>query len=133
MKKVIVILFAVMIAGGSMMSSCSSDDDPKMTKDDITKAIVEEQFPKKNESPEDMPGWLAERIAQYENRDSQIPLEVWICEFVYQGQKYYSILSTYSNMQTLDMNGNQVYLDNTDWEDTAKWACIYSNKKVIVN
>ena len=115
------------------MSSCSSDDDPKMTKDDITKAIVEEQFPKKNESPEDMPGWLAERIAQYENRDSQIPLEVWICEFVYQGQKYYSILSTYSNMQTLDMNGNQVYLDNTDWEDTAKWACIYSNKKVIVN
>ena len=116
-----------------MMSSCSSDDDPKMTKDDITKAIVEEQFPKKNESPEDMPGWLAERIAQYENRDSQIPLEVWICEFVYQGQKYYSILSTYSSMQTLDMNGNQVYLDNTDWEDTAKWACIYSNKKVIVN
>ena len=40
MKKVIVVLFAVMIAGGSMMSSCSSDDDPKMTKDDITKAIV---------------------------------------------------------------------------------------------
>ena len=122
MKKVILILFAVMIAGGSMMSSCSSDDDPKMTKDDITKAI-------ENESPEDMPGWLAERIAQYENRDSQIPLEVWICEFVYQGQKYYSILSTYSHMQILDMNGNQVYLDNTDWEDTAKWACIYSNKK----
>jgi hypothetical protein len=64
MKKVIVVLFAVMIAGGSMMSSCSSDDDPKMTKDDITKAIVEEQFPKKNESPEDMPGWLVANEGQ---------------------------------------------------------------------
>ena len=128
MKKVLFVLFAAMIAGSGMMSSCSSDDDPIMNKDDIFRAIVEEQIPKESQAPKDMPGWLAERIDQYESLDSQIPLEVWICEFVYQGQKYYSILSTYTSMQVLDMSGKQVYLEDTEWEDTAKWVCIYSSK-----
>ena len=128
MKKVLFVLFAAMIAGSGMMSSCSSDDEPIMNKDDIFRAIVEEQIPKESQAPKDMPEWLAERIAQYENRDSSIPLDVWICEFSYQGQKYYSILSTYTSMQVLDMSGKQVYLEDTEWEDTAKWVCIYSSK-----
>lgn len=128
MKKVFLILFAAMMAGAGMMTSCSSDGDPMMTKDDIYRAIVEEQFPKESQDPMDMPEWLAERIAQYENRDSTIPLDVWICEFSYRGQKYYSILLTYTSMQVLDMSGKQVYLEDTEWEDTAKWVCIYSSK-----
>ena len=128
MKKVLLVLFAVMMAGGGMMSSCSSDDDPIMTKDDIFRAIVEEQIPREYQEPKDMPEWLAERIAQYDNRDSSIPLEVWICEFLYRGQRYYSILSTYTHMQVFDMSGKQVYLENSEWEDTAKWVCIYSSK-----
>ena len=127
-KSVLLILFVAMIAGGGMMTSCSSDDDPIMNKDDIFRAIVEEQFPKEYQDPKDMPEWLAEKIARYENRDSSIPLEVWICEFTYRGQKYYSIISTYTSMQVLDESGKQVYLEDAEWEETAKWVCIYSSK-----